>query len=117
MTLYIGNLTEEWADEERLRAGLGAHGRLERAFIARNAQGLSKVCHFTLVLQQPECLCLRMCMPLSVVLSAHAAVLHCQEDNGGLRVAGVTAIYKVPASDAIMLHSWARWSDDDLSYH
>ena len=44
VTLYIGNLTEEWADEESLRRGLRAHGRLERAFIARNAQGASKVC-------------------------------------------------------------------------
>ena len=43
VTLYIGNLTEEWGDEERLRRELGAHGRLERAFIARNPQGLSKV--------------------------------------------------------------------------
>jgi len=43
VTLFIGNLTEEWQDEERLKKDLSEHGRIERAFIAYNALGQSKV--------------------------------------------------------------------------
>lgn len=43
VTLFIGNLTEEWQDEERLKNDLSKHGRIERAFIAYNALGQSKV--------------------------------------------------------------------------
>lgn len=43
VTLFIGNLTEEWQDVDRLQEDLSQHGRVERAFIAHNAQGESKV--------------------------------------------------------------------------
>ena len=43
MTLFIGNLTPQWTDVERLRAEMGAHGSIERAAVLRNAQGASKV--------------------------------------------------------------------------
>ncbi|EIE21364.1 hypothetical protein COCSUDRAFT_48078 [Coccomyxa subellipsoidea C-169] len=42
VTLFIGNLTEEWQDVDRLEKDLGQHGQVERAFIAYNAQGESK---------------------------------------------------------------------------
>jgi hypothetical protein len=42
-TLFIGNLTDEWQDVEKLKADLSKHGQLERSFIARNPQGASKV--------------------------------------------------------------------------
>ena len=44
VTLYIGNLSEEWQAVEQLRQDLSRHGRLERAFIACNAEGQSKAC-------------------------------------------------------------------------
>ncbi len=43
VTLFIGNLTDEWQDVERLKTDLSQHGRVERAFIAYNAQGETKV--------------------------------------------------------------------------
>ncbi|CAL8463190.1 g2724 [Coccomyxa elongata] len=42
VTLFIGNLTDEWQDVEQLQKDLSQHGRVERAFIAYNAQGESK---------------------------------------------------------------------------
>ncbi len=54
MTLFIGNLTEEWQDVDRLEKDLGQHGQVERAFIAYNAQGESKVLlsrHYVAVLR------------------------------------------------------------------
>ena len=43
VTLFIGNLTPQWTDVERLRAEMGAHGSIERAAVLHNAQGASKV--------------------------------------------------------------------------
>ncbi len=49
VTLFIGNLTQEWQDEQTLHTELSKHGRLERLFIAKTADGSHKV----LVLQSP----------------------------------------------------------------
>jgi len=43
VTLYIGNLTDEWQDIDKLKEYLSQHGTLQRAFIAHNAKGESKV--------------------------------------------------------------------------
>ncbi len=43
VTLFIGNLSKDWTDKARLRSDMGAHGRIERAAVMRNAQGVSKV--------------------------------------------------------------------------
>lgn len=48
VTLFIGNLTQEWRDEQTLHTELSKHGRLERLFIAKAADGSHKVistCH------------------------------------------------------------------------
>ncbi|KAK9845951.1 hypothetical protein WJX81_006763 [Elliptochloris bilobata] len=42
VTLFIGNLTPEWTDVERLRSAMAAHGSVERAAVLGNAQGVSK---------------------------------------------------------------------------
>lgn len=44
VTLFIGNLTQEWQDDGTLHTELSKHGRLERLFIAKTANGSHKVC-------------------------------------------------------------------------
>ena len=44
VTLFIGNLTQEWQVDETLHTELSKHGRLERLFIAKTANGSHKVC-------------------------------------------------------------------------
>ena len=43
VTLFIGNLTQEWQDDGTLHTELSKHGRLERLFIAKTANGSHKV--------------------------------------------------------------------------
>ena len=48
VTLFIGNLTQEWREEQTLHTELSKHGCLERLFIAKAADGSHKVistCH------------------------------------------------------------------------
>lgn len=63
VTLFIGNLSKEWTDEARLRSDMGAHGRIERAAVMRNAQGVSKV----------VMLAMKSMLPLSVLTFLAAA--------------------------------------------
>ena len=44
VTLFIGNLTQDWQEDETLHTELSKHGRLERLFIAKTANGSHKVC-------------------------------------------------------------------------
>ncbi len=44
--LYIGNLSSEWQDDEAFVNAMSAYGELERCFVMRNADGLSKVQYF-----------------------------------------------------------------------
>ena len=43
MQLYIGNLSPEWQEDEAFIKAMESYGKLERAFVMRNAAGLSKV--------------------------------------------------------------------------
>ena len=43
VTLFIGNLTQDWQDDGTLHTELSKHGRLERLFIAKTANGSHKV--------------------------------------------------------------------------
>ena len=43
VTLFIGNLTQEWQDEQTLHTELSKHGHLERLFVAKTADGSHKV--------------------------------------------------------------------------
>lgn len=44
--LYIGNLAQEWQEDAAFIEAMSKYGTLERAFVMRNAAGLSKVTLF-----------------------------------------------------------------------
>lgn len=41
--LYIGNLSPEWQEDTAFATAMSQYGALERAYVMRNAKGLSKV--------------------------------------------------------------------------
>lgn len=41
--LYIGNLSPDWQEDDAFEKAMATYGPLERAFVVRNADGLSKV--------------------------------------------------------------------------
>lgn len=43
MQLYIGNLSPEWQEDIAFVEAMAQYGSLERAYVMRNAAGLSKV--------------------------------------------------------------------------
>lgn len=59
VTLFIGNLTQEWQDEQTLQTELSKHGHLERLFIAKTADGSHKVTHLLCPLSAPRASCLQ----------------------------------------------------------
>lgn len=46
--LYIGNLSAEWQEDTAFVEAMSKYGSLERAFVVRNAAGLSKVQYLSL---------------------------------------------------------------------
>ncbi len=58
VALFIGNLTQELRDEQTLHTELSKHGRLERLFVAKAADGSHKV--------NPACQIAEHCRPAPV---------------------------------------------------